>query len=633
MTTLRSVESTVRDVQDTLVRMSIVRDGVPLSRRDNQTMADVISLWLVIAIDVSPPFAARTSREHLHWATTVAQMDMLNLAKQLGECSVFLRNYYSAGSWTPNRFKRRFFGKEKKFSILLSPVWDMLHAYLARPNSDDLAVLMQFLLFISNTTLSDVKDDLESEYISFEKNLRDIRYPEQVVKDLNKIMRSWFSSFSFDGEGFIPSHGPGASYECSRTNNQLRKYRFLRTDMRLDYFVKNTLRTDLAQYSPVSITQGPIRQCKLAIVPKSIKTKRVISVEPTSLMYFQQGAQRQIMSYVHSHQYLGKHIDLRRQSKNQVLALRGSEDGSLSTIDLSSASDSVTYSLAKSVFHGTKVYPALVCLRSTHVELPTQGTLALQKFAPMGSALCFPIETLIFACIVELAARYAAQKWGISSSTWAVYGDDIIVETDLYWEVVLLLRQLHFTVNGDKCFTAPARFRESCGCDAFDGIDITPVKISRKFSYLPRSRQAVSPEQYEALIDFANNLYANRLLLTRAIVIRSLLESSHVPPLFSEGGERGLISPCPDNFRARRREWRDGTSPFVGYQQDAIYVRQVSSRITRKKSAEPEAIRYFETLRRMALRHSACDSLIADEPVLNGAVSSYLVNHFVIDGY
>jgi hypothetical protein len=82
-----------------------------------------------------------------------------------------------------------------------------------------------------------------------------------------------------------------------------------------------------------------------------------------------------------------------------------------------------------------------------------------------------------------------------------VYGDDLIVPSD---EVLFLSNTLGLfglKVNAKKTFDT-GKFRESCGMDAYDGTDVTPVYFRRMF---PGKKQHV-PE-FVSAVSFANQLY------------------------------------------------------------------------------------------------------------------------------
>lgn len=202
---------------------------------------------------------------------------------------------------------------------------------------------------------------------------------------------------------------------------------------------------------------------RIAFVPKTAVTDRTIAIEPLLNVYAQLGIGKVIrrrLKKVWS-------LDLSQQEPNQELAKEGSIDGSLATIDLSSASDTVArelvrYMLPDSWFH-------ILDLTRSKVGLLDKKWIRYEKFSSMGNGFTFELETLIFlslalACVSEL---------GLSSEKVRVYGDDIIVPVQAYDSLVEVLAFCGFTVNSAKSFKS-GLFRESCGKDYFNGIDVRP---------------------------------------------------------------------------------------------------------------------------------------------------------------
>lgn len=83
----------------------------------------------------------------------------------------------------------------------------------------------------------------------------------------------------------------------------------------------------------------------------------------------------------------------------------------------------------------------------------------------MGNGYTFTLETAIFAAVARLY-----------STTSSVYGDDIIVESPAASDVIATLRHLGFYTNPEKTFV-DGPFRESCGCDYWNGISVRPFYI------------------------------------------------------------------------------------------------------------------------------------------------------------
>lgn len=199
-------------------------------------------------------------------------------------------------------------------------------------------------------------------------------------------------------------------------------------------------------------------QCgKLVFVPKNAKVHRSVVVEPSLNMLFQQGLGRHMAARLRS---FG--IDIRDQTRNQAAARRGSLDGTLSTIDLSSASDTISKGVVKFLLP-SDWYSLLSAFRTSKVAY---GDVVHDqaKFSSMGNGFTFPLETLLF---------YALSSSCPNGHQVIAYGDDIICATDSYDDVTELLSVCGFSVNASKSYSS-GPFRESCGADYYRGINIRP---------------------------------------------------------------------------------------------------------------------------------------------------------------
>jgi len=202
-----------------------------------------------------------------------------------------------------------------------------------------------------------------------------------------------------------------------------------------------------------------VRANRIEMVPKNYKTFRSIACEPEGNIPFQlafDSFAKQRMRRVG--------IDLSDQCRNQDLAKRASIDNSLATIDLSAASDSLAYNAVYGLLpHAFAKY--LDDVRSKHGMIEGRE-LKYAKFSSMGNGATFALETLVFA-----SCCYA-----VGSKEFSVYGDDIIIEKELSARLVTILRFLGFAVNSEKShFDGP--FRESCGANCWEGVDITPFYV------------------------------------------------------------------------------------------------------------------------------------------------------------
>lgn len=207
-------------------------------------------------------------------------------------------------------------------------------------------------------------------------------------------------------------------------------------------------------------------------VPKDSTKNRGICIEPSLNLAFQLGIGRFLKDRIKA-----SGIDLATcQQKHQRLARRASVDGSLATIDLSNASDTICSSLVKLLLPEAW-HDLLFDLRSPFT-LVEDKWVRLEKFSSMGNGFTFELETLIF---LALAAGLAAARGDdgfelIKREELSGYGDDIIIKTELAADFVALLPYFGLTPNVKKTFLS-GPFRESCGGDFFLGEAVRPFNL------------------------------------------------------------------------------------------------------------------------------------------------------------
>lgn len=248
---------------------------------------------------------------------------------------------------------------------------------------------------------------------------------------------------------------------------------------------KKTRGLDLLSYEDwVSIVEGSDG----TTVPKNAKTDRFICKEPCMNMFLQRGFGGFIRRRLKT---IG--VDLDDQTHNQQLSAIGSNDGSLATIDLKAASDSISLRLVQDLLPGDW-YEALVAVRSERVRLTEKdfpllkntdfGGLTheskgrdywctLEKISSMGNGFTFELESLIFWALTSTVIELA----GIDDTRIGIYGDDIICPTPVAGRVLEVLGYAGFACNVEKTFM-DGPFRESCGFHAFNGRDVSPFNVS-----------------------------------------------------------------------------------------------------------------------------------------------------------
>jgi len=346
----------------------------------------------------------------------------------------------------------------------------------------------------------------------------------------------------------VPKHGPGTTAEGIVGNH---KYNQVEWTERLEEVFPSLdhLFPSSGYYKQLDqvklLEPGAERPVRVITVPKTLKAPRVIAIEPLCMQYAQQGVLESLVGHLEGRDNpLRWLIGFQDQEPNRRMALEGSLYGELATLDLSEASDRVSNQLVREmVAHWPNVAAALDATRSRKADVLGK-TYRLAKFASMGSALCFPIEAMVFATIIfvgiEEALNRQLSKKEINSffRRVRVYGDDIIVPVDFAVPVVGKLEDFGLRVNTNKSFWT-GKFRESCGREYYDGHDVSIVRVR---SMLP-SRPGDAHELVST-VSLRNQLYYIgywRVCRWLDKLIGDLIPFPHVGPDSSVLGRHSLL--------------------------------------------------------------------------------------------
>jgi len=329
------------------------------------------------------------------------------------------------------------------------------------------------------STFNQLCESAEEKYIESEKRFSEFEYSEDLVRELRSEISEILPKDIWDTEiaNFVPSNSGGAPAGATRMEggNMWYKYSHMSVDSRLFRGMPGEPRTLFPL--PHRLTKLD-RTCELCAVPKTANSIRWISKEPPSLSYFQHGVQRTMVRVLKS--TVRKHLDFSDSARSGALAVEGSLFGAFATIDLSEASDSITWKLVSKIFP-QYVRTLLWATRSDKVLLPSGGIIRMSKFAPMGSATCFPVESVVFLACVKVALKRYNLVHSIRKTKCLVYGDDLVVEAFLVPDLLMVLEECHFKINSDKSFADQQlnNFREACGEESYNGKSIKPVRVSR----------------------------------------------------------------------------------------------------------------------------------------------------------
>nr|URG16481.1 MAG: RNA dependent RNA polymerase [Leviviridae sp.] len=365
-----------------------------------------------------------------------------------------------------------------------------------------------------DTVASDANDQAYYKFVSADVSCTNWRFRPESLQDDHLLGEFRDSLYRF----FVPSHrgsilanpteffelggvGPGASVGSRGTDFYTKMFDgpLTCTSEGIHRMYRNYIATspslingELARaerYGDVHIVEGS----KLSFVPKNDHISRVICTEPVLNMWAQKGVGELIAMRLK--QVYG--INLSTQPDiNRELARVGSARGHLSTIDLSSASDSISHRMCLH-FLPRPVMDVLEALRCRYTKVNPKDFndpenrkrfeangdwLELGMLSSMGNGFTFPLETAIFACVVDAAHRVKDIPWRRGNwpngrlPSFGVFGDDIICKTEVTPQVIRLLELLGFTTNSDKTFVK-GPFRESCGGDYFRGRPVRGVYI------------------------------------------------------------------------------------------------------------------------------------------------------------
>lgn len=250
-----------------------------------------------------------------------------------------------------------------------------------------------------------------------------------------------------------------------------------------------------------------VTESRATTVGKDLTARRMICIEPTADMFFQQGTM---------------HIMYKRLAKvgldvtslpflHKILAYRASVSGQNATVDFASASDSIAIELLREILP-SKWFSCLATIRCPLMKVGGES-VKLECFSTMGNATTFPVETLVFWSLAvgcEMRETYLTAHRNSPLRTLnryiptlgerrrvSVFGDDCIVRTRIAPRFIEVCEALGLLTNKLKTFAGEGPgFRESCGGDYYHGRDVRPFYLRAPTS---AKRSALEPWLYSSL--------------------------------------------------------------------------------------------------------------------------------------
>jgi hypothetical protein len=301
---------------------------------------------------------------------------------------------------------------------------------------------------------------------------------------LSAVCRSILPNIDTFDERELPcKHGPGAVFESISTNQKWQS--LLEHSLVLDELGFDCVAYELhglADSSNSSEYGVSGDTSKLISVLKSSTSRRTITIEPVVRQFVQQGLNTVLRDNISRCSVLRNCLDLTDQTHNQKLALIGSLTGVWATMDLKSASDLLSVKIVEEVFRFRPRFLSwLIRSRSPRFKDGNYHS-ELRKYAGMGNATTFPVQSVVFASLAIAAIIDGSSKFPSYkeiervSRRVRVYGDDIIVPTEHVHQVADWISLVGLKVNEKKTFSK-GNFRESCGVDAYRGYEVTPLYV------------------------------------------------------------------------------------------------------------------------------------------------------------
>jgi hypothetical protein len=347
---------------------------------------------------------------------------------------------------------------------------------------------------------------------------RDFESTDNEIRAVDSARISRFGlvcSFVLPGLDFVQDykckHGPGAVLEGYTSNQKWNEvyHGLLDFDRRLclvGYDLPASLLADNILPDIPSNDDFLSTCAKLVTVPKTCSALRTITVEPCLNQFVQQGLNETLREHITKDPILRHSLTLDSQVPNQVLAREGSLSGNWCTIDLSSASDRLSLQVVEQLFaNRPRFLEALLASRTPNVNFDG-NVITLKKYAGMGNATTFPVQSVVFAllaitAITESECYLTTEKLIRAAKSVRVFGDDIIIRTEHYQAVADWINSLGLKINQGKTFNK-GFFRESCGLDAYKGYDVTPVYLR----YDPELI-ATDPNAFVSIVSTSNQLW------------------------------------------------------------------------------------------------------------------------------
>lgn len=336
------------------------------------------------------------------------------------------------------------------------------------------------------------------DFVRTDKELAQINFEAEDLAEILKSAQTQWQIFaadiSLDDPDCVPRPGPGATVGNVAKNLRFAPQVSFTNEKAMpteDWFVSHPwdVVTHSREFSQ-ALSSKVEPYSSYLLVPKTYTKWRGICKEMNEMQFRQQAIRR--LLYAHIQKKLGRYIPIRDQSVHAEYALKASITRDDATIDESEASDRIARELVKLITCLTPEFSSVLMELSTRLIKPPKWAnkrfmLQTEKFAPMGSAICFPVMSLVHLFLIrgiiltkhEPTTTDPLEPLRLSRKV-SVYGDDIVLPSKCADLVYTWLPRFGMKINQTKSFVRSG-FRESCGCHAYKGTNVTPIFIKYTF--------------------------------------------------------------------------------------------------------------------------------------------------------
>lgn len=424
----------------------------------------------------------------------------------------------------------------------LMPLWDR---FIIDNDVPALGYLRQLLVFCYKAEYEPTDEQLKAAQAAFEDTEEGVatwntafnsRYPCAIHSTARQVVTACVREIARKRklENILPSHGPGAVFPSRMPWEKSRfstLYSSIQRHYPFDQFfcgLYSFWEYAMVDGKCVKLVESDDIVANLIAVPKDSRGPRLICVHPAEAVWIQQGQRLVLEAAIDQFPLTRGKINFTDQTVNGQLALSNSRTRELVTLDLKEASDRMSSELVRYLF-GETVYEKLSCSRANKVKLLDGRVITLQKWAPMGNALTFPVQSLVFWALVYASIL---SRYGDNCTEIYVFGDDILYPAKYHEGVLRGLVSSGFVPNMTKTFVR-GFFRESCGVDAYNGVDITPLRVKKQ--------GIVSTQDAVSFLDLAKRLRRRGYECCATFIYNALSERFGRLPLSNNPDATGFV--------------------------------------------------------------------------------------------